>query len=574
MGDIVRLNAGDKVPADGLMVDGSDVSCNESALTGESDEKKKSIKPVAQGGDIFLISGATVSAGYCHMLVTAVGENSRWGRTKAKLVVETSDTPLQEKLDTLANQIGQVGMAAAAATFIAMMCIWLLYPSSRVEGVTMFEYVLKAFIMGVTIVVVAVPEGLPLAVTLSLAYSTQKMMHDNNLIRVLAACETMGNATNICSDKTGTLTQNRMTVVQGWVANKFFGTAPLAADLSANVVSLISTSISVNSTAVLIFNPEEPSSAPTVNGNSTEGALLNFLRVQCDLDYSAIRSTQFVPKRGDRMFTFSSAKKSMSTLIISESDPTAGTLYVKGAAEVLVGSAAFYTTVDGTVAPMTDKLRQEIFEIIQQMSLLALRPIALGHRHLTDLTGEEESDTLQTDVVLDAVFGIKDPLRPDVIEAVRQCQAAGIFVRMVTGDNIETAKAIAKECGILTEGGLAMEGPTFRKLTPQQLDEVLPKLQVLARSSPDDKHTLVTRLNGHALPNTEEEWLRQHPGANYEEMRDLLLPGYSEEWKLSRGSKGGEVVGVTGDGTNDGPALKAADVGLSMGLCGTDGKWM
>lgn len=186
------------------------------------------------------------------------------------------------------------------------------------------------------------------------------------------------------------------------------------------------------------------------------------------------------------------------------------------------------------------------------------------------MTGEEESDTLQTDVVLDAVFGIKDPLRPDVIEAVRQCQAAGIFVRMVTGDNIETAKAIAKECGILTEGGLAMEGPTFRKLTPQQLDEVLPKLQVLARSSPDDKHTLVTRLNGHALPNTEEEWLRQHPGANYEEMRDLLLPGYSEEWKLSRGSKGGEVVGVTGDGTNDGPALKAADVGLSMGLCGTD----
>ena len=155
---------------------------------------------------------------------------------------------------------------------------------------------------------------------------------------------------------------------------------------------------------------------------------------------------------------------------------------------------------------------------------------------------------------------------------MEQCQEAGIFVRMVTGDNIDTAKAIATECGILTEGGIAMEGPVFRRLTPAQLDAVLPNLQVLARSSPDDKHILVTRLNGGALPESQEEWEILHPEADWQHDRALLLPGYKEEWAQARPDGVGEVVGVTGDGTNDGPALKVADVGLSMGLTGTDGK--
>ena len=203
VGDILILNAGDRVPTDGLLVGGSDVSCNESALTGESDDKKKLVAPVSEGGDYFMLSGSTLATGYAHVLVTAVGEQSRWGRTKAKLAVETVDTPLQEKLDVLAGQIGNLGMAAAVATFLAMTALWFLYPDNRDPELNLFGFLLKAFIMAVTIVVVAVPEGLPLAVTLSLAYSTQKMMADNNLIRVLAACETMGNATNICSDKTG-----------------------------------------------------------------------------------------------------------------------------------------------------------------------------------------------------------------------------------------------------------------------------------------------------------------------------------------------------------------------------------
>jgi P-type E1-E2 ATPase len=356
VGDVCRLNAGDKIPADGLLIAGSDVVCNESALTGESEDKRKCNKPFSEGGDMFLISGATISSGCCTMLVTAVGENSRWGRTRAKLTQESEDTPLQEKLDILAGQIGQLGMGMAAATFLAMMTIWFLYPASRHEGVTVFDYMLKAFIMAVTIVVVAVPEGLPLAVTLSLAYSTQKMMHDNNLIRVLAACETMGNATNICSDKTGTLTQNRMTVVQLWHGNAHYdGTSsgkhlPKDADYHQKNLQLITTGISCNSTCELLYNvdttrngnaarPAESNvkpGEPVVNGNATEGALLLYLRNSLQKDYTSVRKAELNVNRGDRMFTFSSAKKSMTTLVLDNENRAIGVVYVKGAAEVIV----------------------------------------------------------------------------------------------------------------------------------------------------------------------------------------------------------------------------------------------
>eukprot|EP00604_Paraphysomonas_vestita_P002462 CAMPEP_0174819320 /NCGR_PEP_ID=MMETSP1107-20130205/2480_1 /TAXON_ID=36770 /ORGANISM="Paraphysomonas vestita, Strain GFlagA" /LENGTH=233 /DNA_ID=CAMNT_0016032587 /DNA_START=353 /DNA_END=1051 /DNA_ORIENTATION=+ len=209
------------------------------------------------------------------------------------------------------------------------------------------------------------------------------------------------------------------------------------------------------------------------------------------------------------------------------------------------------------------------------MSKKALRVLALAHKEVSsggELPSTDNIEQYETELTLDGIFGIIDPIRPDVVEAVQICQNAGIFVRMVTGDNIETAKAIATSCGILTPGGIAMEGPEFRKLTPQQLDDILPNLQVLARSSPNDKYTLVCRLNGHNLPETKEEWEELHPTYSYDDHKDIILPGYLDEWKQKRIKSGGvgEVVGVTGDGTNDGPALKAADVGLSMGLSGTD----
>jgi len=567
VGDILLLNAGDKIPADGVLVEGSDVSCNESALTGESDDLRKS-----SDADLFLLSGSSVATGYAHMLVTAVGVQSRWGKTKAKLTTETVDTPLQEKLDVLAGQIGNLGMASAGATFIAMSVLWYLYPENRVEGESIFDFLLKAFIICVTIVVVAVPEGLPLAVTLSLAYSTQKMMLDNNLIRVLAACETMGNATNICSDKTGTLTQNRMTVVEAWLGGASYSKVPTHVDLSPSIVQLIAEGIAINSTANLLKGAN-PNEAPIVAGSKTEGALLNMLESSFHLDYIPLRA-KFDASRGDRLFTFSSARKRMSVVLvtgISRGKKTA-ICYTKGASEIILECCDKYLDKDGTEKELTTQVRAQLLRTIDKMAKGALRTIAIAHKTVLNLKAEDTAEELEISLTLDAIYGIKDPLRPDVKQAVAQCQRAGIVVRMVTGDNIETAKAIATECGILTEGGSSMEGPAFRKLTPAELDKVLPTLQVLARSSPTDKHTLVTRLNGKALPNDKESWLIDHPGQNWDTERDLLLPGYREEWTKARELMGGvgEVVGVTGDGTNDGPALKAADVGLSMGLSGTD----
>lgn len=458
----------------------------------------------------------------------------------------------------------------AAATFIAMIALWLIYPETRIEGKTIMDRVLEAFIMAVTIVVVAVPEGLPLAVTLSLAFSTQKMMNDNNLIRVLAACETMGNATNICSDKTGTLTQNRMTVVEAWLGGTHFKKSSEISTSTAPeiLINHIVENVSINSTTVLI-KPSKGGDAVIVNGSSTEGALLTMLETNWAIDYTNVRSGAFDETRGDKLFTFSSDRKCMSVYL---NKPTGPVLYCKGAAEIIVGKCTSYTTMSGSSSALDADSRSAVLAIIQLMAKGTLRAIAIAHRSVEPAEVVAGAQFLERNLTLDAIYGIKDPLRPDVVEAVKRCQAAGIFVRMVTGDNVDTAKAIAMECGILTVGGLVLEGPEFRKLTPKQLDAILPKLQVLARSSPDDKHTLVTRLNGHNLPTTEEEWVEQHPECDWLTQRDLLLPGYAEEWSKSRADHGGEVVGVTGDGTNDGPALKAADVGLSMGLSGTDGK--
>ena len=573
VGDIVCLEAGDQIPCDGVLVQVDAMQVDESALTGEPIDVDKELE-----NDPFVLSGCTVEAGTGKFLAIAVGKLSQWGIIKSKLEKEQEETPLQEKLDDMAAMIGYVGMAAAAATFVTMMFIKIFVNPAHLREMSLFSYALEAFIIGVTIVVVAVPEGLPLAVTISLAFSTKKMLADQNLIRHLAACETMGNATNICSDKTGTLTENRMTMVKGVFADTrcddTINRVPVM--INKKALEIILEGIACCSTAKII--PGESGKRAQIIGNKTEAALILLAKSAWtpndDVDKRR-EDANFGKDGGSRLFPFSSAKKRMSVLV-TKRGIKGWTLFHKGAAEIVLQSCSTYLDIDGSEKKITAKKRKEFEQVIKDFASDALRCVAVAHRREVDtivdpstVSAEECEKKLEKDMCLDAIAGIVDPLRPDVVDAVATCQRAGIFVRMVTGDNYDTAVAIAKNAGILTEGGLAMVGEDFRKLTPAQLDEVLPKLQVLARSSPEDKHVLVQRLNGGLLPETKEQWLEAHPGRNFDKERTLLLPGYKEEWAESRQGVG-EVVGVTGDGTNDGPALKAADVGLSMGLSGTD----
>eukprot|EP00934_Nitzschia_sp_Nitz4_P002432 Nitzschia sp. Nitz4//scaffold54_size114964//15830//19032//NITZ4_003837-RA/size114964-augustus-gene-0.15-mRNA-1//-1//CDS//3329554309//2427//frame0 len=583
LGDLVCLEAGDNIPCDGVLVNYDGLEVDESALTGEPEDIDKDAEH-----DPFLLSGCTVVAGSGRFVATAVGKQSQWGIIKSKLEKEQEETPLQEKLDDMAAMIGYVGMAAAGATFIAMMFIKIAINPPYLQDISVFHHALDAFIIGVTIVVVAVPEGLPLAVTISLAFSTKKMLADQNLIRHLAACETMGNATNICSDKTGTLTENRMTVVRGVFANKRDDkcTAPIQIEDSA--LEIILEGIACCSTAK-VLPPVPPKEVdendqltvyddrPQLVGNKTEAAMLLLAQSEWggkDVTDKRREEAKFGKEGGSRLFPFSSSRKRMTVLVNKKK--SGWTLYHKGAAELVLENCTTFMDSDGTEKPLTAAKKEYYLDLIKEFAGDALRCVALCHRNKIDSVAKNlatitlgECEKLEKNMCLDALFGIADPLRAEVKDAVATCQHAGIFVRMVTGDNIETARAIAKQAGILKEGGVAMTGDEFRKLTPAELDAVLPSLQVVARCSPEDKHILVQRLNGALMPESREAWMEVHPGRDYDTEKDKLLPGYKEEWDVSRGGVG-EVVGVTGDGTNDGPALKAADVGLSMGLSGTD----
>lgn len=384
-----------------------------------------------------------------------------------------------------------------------------------------------------------------MAVTLALAFATTRMVKENNLVRVLRACETMGNATVICSDKTGTLTQNKMTVVAGtWGSNQSFGTAendtavPVSAvfkQFSTAVRELITKSIALNSTAF----EEDKDGAKEFIGSKTEVALLQLAKDHLGMEVTTERASSEIVQ----LIPFDSARKCMGVVY---REPTVGyRLLVKGAAEIMVGSCSKkMTDLDSQNRIVNDQFsdndRQNMLNTIESYAGNSLRTIGLVYRDFSswppknaELLEDDPSSAKFEDIFHDmtwiGVVGIQDPLRPEVPGAIQQCNAAGVQVKMVTGDNIATATAIATSCGIKTDDGLAMEGPKFRLLSDKEMDEVIPNLQVLARSSPEDKRILVAHLK-----------------------------------------KLGETVAVTGDGTNDGPALKTADVGFSMGIAGTE----
>lgn len=455
------------------------------------------------------------------MLVLAVGLHSFYGRMIAAMNRSGRQdgiqqlTPLQHKLDNLAEKIAYWGLAAAVLLFAALVikfCILAaLYNGWPPASVTV-QQILHFLIEAITVVVVAVPEGLPMAVTLALAYATTRMLADNNLVRVLSACETMGSATCICSDKTGTLTENRMTVVRAAFFTAHQGKILWSREAEADGVpnaQLIAQGIAINSTAYQEEGGGSGGGGSSFVGSKTEAALLGFLPKLGPFDWEEIRRKARILK----VFPFSSERKLMATVVQGEEEMPV--VHLKGAAEIVLSACENATNVEA---------------IIDSMARDGLRTISLAYKRLERTQQFGDLNEILHGFQLLAVVGIEDPLREGVIEAVETCQRAGIFVRMVTGDNLATAETIARRCGILQRGGLAMEGVRFRGLGESQRDALIPKLQVLARSSPLDKQILVD---------------------------DLRL-------------RHGEIVAVTGDGTNDGPALRAAHVGFAMGLTGTE----
>jgi len=519
VGDVVRLFQGDKVPADGIFIEGSDLKVNESAMTGEPIDIHKT-----QQKDPFLVSGTAVTEGTGTMLVVAVGSRSQWGVILKKLQDPPEDTALQERLDNLVVVIGRFGTAAAIATFIASMIRWIIIGvrDDEWDGMEVLNYLINS----VTIVVVAIPEGLPLAITLGLAFAMRKMMEDQNLVRRLEACETMGSATQLNADKTGTLTQNLMTVVEGFVdLNLERQMPPKDKTFSEKYTKTLAESICANSTASL--SVQENGKVEHI-GNKTECAMLGLVQ-ELGEDYVAVRKANPPTK----LYLFTSAKKRMSTIVKrpGATSPSQQRLYCKGASEIVLGLCTNVMLADGSIKELTADDVREGMAGIMEMATRGLRTLCIAYREVDhdpeDAAFWEEAP--ERDLTLLALVGIKDPIRPETAPAVKLLRNAGVTVRMVTGDNAVTASSIAKEAGILDEGGLVMEGPVFRKLPPDEMKRIANDIQVLARSSPNDK---------------------------------LILCAAQRQI--------GEVVAVTGDGTNDAPALKEADVGFALGIAGTE----
>ena len=509
VGDVVLVEVGDEVPADGELIVCNDLQINESALTGEPVTEKS----LEGGGDgayprNVILRSTMVMNGRGEFVVTAVGDATEIGKVAKKSTEQTSvETPLHMQLDKLAKMISKVGsVVSVAAFFIFLIHDILTNPAwGGKDYFYMAEIVLKYFMMAVTLIVMAVPEGLPMAITLSLALNMRRMLKSNNLVRKLHACETMGAVTVICTDKTGTLTQNKMQVS--------------ALELKQGDEALLDTAIALNSTAEL--NDGKPI------GNPTESALLLWLDAQ-GKDYEELRKQVNVLKQ----LPFSTERKMMATLAEVDGETY---LFVKGAPEIVMKKCI-----------IEDRMQRQSVEELDEWQHKAMRTLAFAYKKIeasimrTSRTSTAEVVALldANDLQLQAIAAIADPIRPDVPAAVQECRHAGIEVKVVTGDTAATALEIGKQIGVFedepenigADGSLTsldqqmITGEQWEALSDEEAYERAKDIRVMSRARPTDKQRLVAMLQ-----------------------------------------KRGEVVAVTGDGTNDAPALHYAHVGLSLG---------
>lgn len=505
VGDIVVLNTGEEVPADGELLESIQLSVDESSLTGEPMCPKTTDESLFDKEATFasnhVMKGTKVMEGHGIMRITAIGDATEQGKVFEAVQIDNSvRTPLDEQLDRLGKWVAKMSYVVGVGIIVGRILIYFFSPSYQGFDLMPFiAYVLQTLMIAVTLVVVSVPEGLPMAVTLSLAYSMRRMLKTNNLVRKMHACETMGATTVICTDKTGTLTQNQMRVDDA----QFYGVAP---DSSA-----VTEGIAVNSTAQLDFTDPEH---PRVLGNPTEGALLLWLNSHA-IDYRKVREEAEVTEQ----LPFTTERKYMATVVKSALMPGKRIIYVKGAPEIVfslcktAGEGATGGSIEKQLLEYQNRAMRTLgfaFDILDENEVaIADGKVAAEHLHFI------------------GIAAIADLVRADVPAAVKECIDAGISIKIVTGDTPATAREIGRQIGLWTDADTdnnIITGPEFAALTDEEVMNRVLDLKIIARARPMDKKRLVESLQ-----------------------------------------KKGQVVAVTGDGTNDAPALKAAQVGLSMG---------
>ncbi|HEU4964807.1 MAG TPA: calcium-transporting P-type ATPase, PMR1-type [Bacilli bacterium] len=525
-GDIIFLESGDRVPADVRLLTSSSLEAEESALTGESLPVQKTISliddPNANLGDRknMCYMGTMITRGKGQAVIVATGMQTEMGLI-ADLIqsAEEMETPLQRRLDQLGKILVYVALGITAVVVVT--------------GILHGNDIYTMFLAGVSLAVAAIPEGLPAIVTVALALGVQRMIKRRAIVRKLPSVETLGCATVICSDKTGTLTQNKMTVQRMWVGGEFyevsgtgynpngefsFGGKKVDPTRRPDLQRLLEVSVLCNN--AVLFNDEKQKGEWVVQGDPTEGALM-VLGAKAGLYGEAMEAAQ---PRLDEL-PFDSTRKMMSVL----SKDQKGDLFMltKGAPDVLLDRCG-YMLVNGKVTPLTNSLRKSIMQANHAMGVEALRCLALAYRPLRDANQFKTNDP-ERDLIFVGMVGMIDPPRPEVYDAIQRTRKAGIKTIMITGDHQVTAEAIARQLGILPNGGLTVNGQQLYNMSDKELQERVDDIYVYARVSPEHKLRIVKALQAR-----------------------------------------GHVVAMTGDGVNDAPAIKAADIGISMGQGGTD----